>query len=59
MKYIIATLSLLITAIVFAAPIKSNLGASAIKSIEQAAPFENPYVSEGLVAMYDGEWNAG
>lgn len=59
MKYMIVTLSLVITALVFAAPIRSNLGASATKNIEQTAPFENPYVSEGLVAMYDGEWNAG
>ena len=59
MKYMIATLSLVITALVFAAPIKNNLGASATINTEQTTPFENPYVTDGLVAMFDGEWNAG
>ena len=59
MKKTMAILFTLLLAKAYTAPIKSNLGASATKNIEQTAPFENPYVSDGLVAMYDGEWNVG
>lgn len=36
------------------------LGARQFFEQEQAAPaWTNPYVTDGLVAMWDGEWNAG
>ena len=42
---------------VFGEPIKSNLAASNIALVEAEEPFENPYVTDGLVAMWDGIMN--
>lgn len=41
-----------------AALVKSMLGARMTISSSGAA-WKNPYVTDGLVAMWDGEWNAG
>jgi hypothetical protein len=59
MKRYLLFSSVLVCLSIVAATIRSNLGASATKNIEQTAPFKNPYVTDGLVAMWDGEWNAG
>jgi hypothetical protein len=42
-----------------AAPTKSLVGAKEIGYAENAEGWENPYVTDGLIAMWDGEWNAG
>ena len=44
---------------VFGEPIKSNLAASNISLVEAEEPFVNPYITDGLVAMWDAEWNTG
>ena len=38
-------------------PVRSSLGAD--NGSKAAEGWTNPYVTEGLVAMWDGEWNAG
>lgn len=40
------------------APIRSMLGARGTASIG-AKGWTNPYVTDGLIAMWDGEWNVG
>ena len=40
-------------------PIKSNISARQISVLSQEEAFKNPYITDGLVAMWDGEWNAG
>lgn len=40
-----------------AQPVKSIVGARGIGATETG--WTNPYVTDGLVAMWDGEWNAG
>ena len=42
---------------VFGEPIKSNLAASNTVIDDSEEAFENPYVTDGLVAMWDAEWN--
>lgn len=41
---------------VFGEPVKSMLAADSIETMDA---WENPYITDGLVAMWDGEWNAG
>ena len=41
-----------------AKPVASNIGARQISTIEEDA-LECPYITDGLVAMWDAEWNAG
>lgn len=43
----------------FAAPTRSSLGSSGTIYTSNAEPIANPYVTDGLVAMYDGIWNSG
>lgn len=38
-------------------PVKSMLGAERTTATEESNP--NPYVTNGLIAMWDGEWNVG
>ena len=38
-------------------PIRSSLGADNV--VKSAAGWSNPYVTDGLIAMWDAEWNAG
>ena len=44
---------------VFGEPIKSNLAASNIALVDSKEQLENPYIQDGLIAMWDGEWNVG
>ena len=37
--------------------IKSAVAKKQIEIAENAPAFDNPYITDGLVAMYDGEWN--
>jgi hypothetical protein len=43
----------------YSAPIRACLGAREILTKEEGEPFENPYITDGLVAQWDGTWNAG
>lgn len=40
-----------------ASPVRSMVGAKHINAAQAA--WTNPYITNGLVAMWDGEWNAG
>jgi hypothetical protein len=51
--------SLLMPNISIASPIKSMLGAERHILTDQESTFDNPYVSDGLVAMWDGELSNG
>ena len=42
-----------------ASVVKSLLGAKLSGYAEGSKDWRNPYVTDGLVAMWDGEWNAG
>ena len=42
-----------------ASPVNSMLAAREAKYIDDSATWENPYVTDGLLAHWDGEWNAG
>jgi hypothetical protein len=42
-----------------AALVKSLIGAKETGTSKSDTGWENPYVTDGLVAMWDGEWNAG
>ena len=46
----------LIGVVAYAAPIKSMLGADGVERVE-IDELQNPYITDGLVAMWDGEWN--
>lgn len=56
-QFAIITLLIFPTAVLFSSPVRSNLGGdgSELSSEEQ----ENPYVTEGLIAHWDGIWNTG
>ena len=54
-EFLVGTAGLSLTGA--ASPVKSMLGTRAIES--EGEVFENPYVTDGLIAMWDGEWNAG
>ena len=41
------------------AQIKSNVGAHHSQYVTSEETWTNPYVTDGLVAMWDGEWNVG
>ena len=58
MKKAIAMMSVLIGVVACATPIKSMLGADGVEIVE-VDENANPYITDGLVAMWDGEWNAG
>lgn len=40
-------------------PVRSILGKVGAEYGEASEPFVNPYVTDGLVAMWDGKWNVG
>ena len=42
-----------------AEPIKSNLGARHLFNEKESVITENPYITDGLFCMWDGEWNVG
>ena len=54
-EFLVGTAGLSLTGA--ASPVKSMLGTRAIES--EGEVFENPYVADCLIAMWDGEWNAG
>ena len=59
MKKILFAMMMLVAGIAISAPVRSMLAA---RSAINAAPSEkwvNPYITDGLIAMWDGEWNAG
>ena len=58
MRNVLVLFSILIGCWIMADPVKSVLSArhSAFGG-EETAIWENPYVTDGLVAMWDGEWN--
>lgn len=39
-------------------PTSSNVGSKNTSFIQQEEAIPNPYITSGLVAMWDGEWNA-
>lgn len=39
--------------------VKSNNSAKSISGIASSSSFQNLYITDGLVAWYDGEWNVG
>ena len=39
--------------------VRSLVGAGGTNYVSTAGILKNPYVTDGLIAMYDGEWNAG
>ena len=47
-----------LASICFANVVKSVISARHSMDAEQEAPFDNPYVTEGLIGMWDGEWNS-
>lgn len=42
---------------IFATTIRSNLGGQGISFLSQEKQVPNPYITDGLIAMWDGEWN--
>ena len=60
MKKIIMVVAAILGMASYSAPVRSMLGAQgAINKITAAEPWMNPYITDGLIAMWDGEWNAG
>ena len=60
MKKIIVVIAAILGMASYAAPVRSILGAQgAINKAETSGGWKNPYITDGLIAMWDGEWNAG
>ncbi len=57
MKRMLLVLMGMVAMLGAAQPVKSIVGARGIGATETG--WTNPYITEGLVAMWDGEWNAG
>lgn len=59
MKMKILLFSVLITGAVasIASPVKSMLGSNGVAAEAEEGAWENPYITDGLIAMWDGEWN--
>lgn len=57
MNFFIA--SLLSIGICFGSPIRSSIGAAHSRFAQDEEMFDIPYVTDGLVAIWDAEWNAG
>ena len=57
MEFFIA--SLLSIGICFGSPTRSSIGAVHSKFSQDGETFDIPYVTDGLVAIWDAEWNAG
>ncbi len=58
-KYSFLFISFIIALQAVAEPSKSNLGARNLFQQNEPAITKIPYIQDGLVAWYDGEWNAG
>lgn len=39
--------------------VRSQIGVNGTKNTDNVSPLTNPYVTEGLMLMYDGIWNTG
>ena len=59
MRRIVMIASVLVGIVVNAEPEKSSLGAKGVANISGEEEYANPYITEGLIAMWDGEWNIG
>ena len=59
MKKSLAIVLPLIALVGVGSPTRSSLGACHSKFSPSEEAFDNPYVTDGLVAMWDAEWNAG
>ena len=57
MKKVIAIITVLLATVAVAAPVRSMLGVRGTMATSEAEPWVNPYITDGLVAMWDGEWN--
>ena len=57
-KFLIPVLFLSVCCIAMAAPVRSMLGSEGAEMSEEE-DWENPYITDGLVAMWDGRWNIG
>lgn len=51
--------SMCILAVCFGSPVHSSIGANHIKASVAEEPFDNPYVTDGLVVTWDAIWNVG
>lgn len=58
MKRFFLLLTICCWVVCFGSPVKSMLGADGTE-MSEVDEFINPYITDGLVAMWDGEWNAG
>lgn len=56
-KIVLLTLIVVIGA-ACASPVRGNLGAAHSQYVQKGG-WTNPYVTDGLIVMWDGEWNAG
>lgn len=59
MKKSLAIAFSLIVLVSAGSPTRSSAGALHSKFLHEEYPSANPYVKEGLVAFWDGEWNVG
>lgn len=58
-KILFAMMMMMVAGIAISAPVSSMLATRSAINSAPAEKWENPYVTDGLVAMWDGEWNAG
>ena len=59
MKKIILYCLIVGVASVIADPIKANIGGRNTILYGDSLSYNNPYITDGLIAMWDGEWNSG
>lgn len=57
MKHIVLFLLSGICFTLWASPIRGKLGANGMENVPAPDTWTNPYISDGLVAMWDGIWN--
>ena len=58
-RAVLAGFAALASASAIALPLGLRLSAQAVLAANSSAPAALGYITDGLVAMYDGEWNAG
>ena len=59
MKNVLTIVSLLFSVVALGSPTRSSVGAYHAKFYTSDEASCNPYVADGLIAMWDGEWNSG
>jgi hypothetical protein len=59
MKFYMIAIAASMCLCVFATPTKSSVAARHLVNSGAGGDWTNPYITDGLVAMWDGEWNAG